>query len=74
NNDEKLSSVKDVPLTKGFEVKKQRTHKVSKGDSLWSLAKKYYGNGDLWKKIYDANKKLIKNPDIIQDGWVLVIP
>ena len=70
NNDEKLSSVKDVPLTKGFEVKKQRTHKVSKGDSLWSLAKKYYGNGDLWKKIYDANKKLIKNPDIIQDGWV----
>ncbi|HBH3724377.1 TPA: LysM peptidoglycan-binding domain-containing protein, partial [Clostridioides difficile] len=42
--------------------------------SLWSLAKKYYGNGDLWKKIYDANKKLIKNPDIIKDGWVLVIP
>ncbi|HEL5660716.1 TPA: LysM peptidoglycan-binding domain-containing protein [Clostridioides difficile] len=70
-----LSSSKDVPLTKGFEVKnKQRTHKVGKGDSLWSLAKKYYGNGDLWKKIYDANKKLIKNPDIIKDGWVLVIP
>lgn len=74
NNDERLSSVKDVPITKGFETKKQRTHKVGKGDSLWSLAKKYYGNGDLWKKIYDANKKLIKNPDIIKDGWVLVIP
>ncbi|MCE0658432.1 hypothetical protein LWE95_16890 [Clostridioides difficile] len=28
----------------------------------------------MWKKIYDANKKLIKNPDIIKDGWVLVIP
>lgn len=70
-----LSSSKDVPLTKGFEVKnKQRTHKVGKGDSLWSLAKKYYGNGDLWKKIYDANKKLIKNPDLIKDGWVLIIP
>ncbi|EOY7231575.1 LysM [Clostridioides phage CD2301] len=75
SSDEKITSVKDVPITKGFEVKnKQRTHKVGKGDSLWSLAKKYYGNGDLWKKIYDANKKLIKNPDIIQDGWVLVIP
>ncbi|ENY8956207.1 LysM peptidoglycan-binding domain-containing protein [Clostridioides difficile] len=74
NNDEKLSSAKNVPLTKGFETKKQKTHKVGKGDSLWSLAKKYYGNGDLWKKIYDANKKLIKNPDIIQDGWVLTIP
>ncbi|HBG8828762.1 TPA: LysM peptidoglycan-binding domain-containing protein [Clostridioides difficile] len=73
NNDEKLSSVKDVPLTKGFDTK-QKTHKVGKGDSLWSLAKKYYGNGDLWKKIYDANKKLIKNPDLIKDGWVLIIP
>ncbi len=73
NNDEKLSSTKNVPLTKGFDTK-QKTHKVGKGDSLWSLAKKYYGNGDLWKKIYDANKKLIKNPDIIKDGWVLVIP
>ncbi|MCV2271894.1 LysM peptidoglycan-binding domain-containing protein [Clostridioides difficile] len=73
NNDEKLSSAKNVPLTKGFDTK-QKTHKVGKGDSLWSLAKKYYGNGDLWKKIYDANKKLIKNPDHIEDGWVLVIP
>ncbi len=73
NNDEKLSSAKNVPLTKGFDTK-QKTHKVGKGDSLWSLAKKYYGNGDLWKKIYDANKKLIKNPDLIKDGWVLIIP
>ncbi|WP_227842537.1 LysM peptidoglycan-binding domain-containing protein [Clostridioides sp. ZZV14-6154] len=73
NNDEKLSSAKNVPLTKGFDTK-QKTHKVGKGDSLWSLAKKYYGNGDLWKKIYDANKKLIKNPDLIKDGWVLMIP
>ncbi|WP_343109861.1 LysM peptidoglycan-binding domain-containing protein [Clostridioides difficile] len=73
NNDEKLSSAKNVPLTKGFDTK-QKTHKVGKGDSLWSLAKKYYGKGDLWKKIYDANKKLIKNPDLIKDGWVLIIP
>ncbi|MCC0765105.1 LysM peptidoglycan-binding domain-containing protein [Clostridioides sp. ES-S-0006-03] len=74
-NNDKISSKLDLPLTKGFEVKnKQKTHRVGKGDSLWSLAKKYYGNGDLWKRIYDANKKLIKNPDIIQDGWVLTIP
>lgn len=70
-----LSSTKDVPLTKGFEVKnKQKTHKVVKGDNLWSLAKKYYGNGDLYEKIVEANKKLIKTADHIEDGWVLVIP
>ncbi|WP_236875554.1 LysM peptidoglycan-binding domain-containing protein [Clostridioides difficile] len=75
SSNDKISSKLDLPLTKGFEVKnKQKTHKVGKGDSLWSLAKKYYGNGDLWKKIYDANKKLIKNPDVIKDGWVLIIP
>ncbi|HEK4934997.1 TPA: peptidoglycan-binding protein LysM, partial [Clostridioides difficile] len=50
SSDGKIEVVKNVPVTKGFEVKnKQRTHKVGKGDSLWSLAKKYYGNGDLWK-------------------------
>ncbi|HBF9159668.1 TPA: LysM peptidoglycan-binding domain-containing protein [Clostridioides difficile] len=74
SSDGKIEVVKNVPVTKGFETGKQKTHKVVKGDSLWSLAKKYYGNGDLWKKIYDANKKLIKNPDTIKDGWVLIIP
>ena len=51
-----------------------KTHTVGKGDSLWSLAKKYYGDGNKWKKIYEANKNLIKNPNLIKDGWKLVIP
>ena len=74
SSDEKITSVKDVPIIKGFETKKQRTHKVVKGDNLWSMAKKYYGNGDLYEKIVEANKKLIKTADHIEDGWVLVIP
>ncbi|HFL3147524.1 TPA: LysM peptidoglycan-binding domain-containing protein [Clostridioides difficile] len=73
NNDEKLSSAKNVPLTKGFDTK-QRTHKVVKGDNLWSLSQKYYGNGDLYEKIIEANKELIKTADIIKEGWVLIIP
>lgn len=56
---------------------KQRIHTVGKGDSLWSLAKKYYGKGSLWKKIADANVKtypsLKNNPNYIRDGWKLVI-
>ncbi|MFN1900464.1 LysM peptidoglycan-binding domain-containing protein [Clostridioides difficile] len=73
-SDGKITSVKDVPITKGFETKKQRTHKVVKGDNLWSLSQKYYGNGDLYEKIVKANDKLIKTADHIEDGWVLVIP
>lgn len=74
SSDEKITSVKDVPITKGFETKKQRTHKVVKGDNLWSLSQKYYGNGDLYEKIVKANDKLIKTADHIENGWVLVIP
>ncbi|KPI46409.1 peptidoglycan-binding protein LysM [Clostridioides difficile] len=68
-----LSSSIDLPITKGFETK-QKTHKVIEGDTLFKIAKKYYGNGDLWQKIYEANKDTIKSPNIIQNGWILIIP
>lgn len=34
---------------------------VKSGDCLWTIAKKFYGNGAKWKKIYDANKTAIEN-------------
>lgn len=43
-------------------------------DCLWYVAKKYYKNGMLWKKIYDANKDQISDPDLILPGWVLKVP
>lgn len=52
----------------------KRYHTVGPGDSLWSLARKYYGKGSEWNKIYNANKDKIKNPNLIIDGWKLVIP
>ncbi|CZR95915.1 LysM domain/BON superfamily protein [Clostridioides difficile] len=73
NNDEKLSSEKNVPLTKGFDTK-QKTHKVVEGDTLFKIAKKHYGNGDLWEKIYKANEDKIKDPSVIKNGWILIIP
>jgi LysM repeat protein len=47
---------------------------VQKGDSLWSIAKKYYGNGSKCNVIYNANKDKIKNPSLISIGWKLKIP
>ncbi len=52
----------------------QRTYTVKKGDSLSKIAKEMYGDMKQWKKIADANKDKIKNPDLIQPGWVLIIP
>jgi nucleoid-associated protein YgaU len=51
-----------------------RTYEVKKGDSLSKIAKQFYGDAKQWPKIADANKERIKNPDLIQPGWVLTIP
>lgn len=53
-------------------VSAQRTHTVSKGECLWGIAKKYYGNGALYPKIREANS--IPNSNLILVGQVLIIP
>ncbi len=47
---------------------------VVKGDCLWSIAKKFYGDGSKYGMIYNANKDKIKNPNLIYPGQVLLIP
>lgn len=47
---------------------------VKSGDSLWSIAKKYYSDGSKYTKIYNANKDKIKNPALIYPGTKLVVP
>ena len=45
-------------------------------DSLWLIASYdfIYGDGNLWRKIYEANKDKIKDPNIIIKGQILTIP
>ncbi len=49
-------------------------HVVVKGDTLGKIAEQYYGDPSLYAKIFEANRDLIKNPDVIQIGWKLKIP
>jgi len=51
-----------------------RNYVVEKGDTLQKIAQKMYGTTKEWKKIYDANRDKIKNPDRIRPGQVLIIP
>ena len=51
-----------------------RTYVVVAGDSLSKIAKKFYGDANSWRRIFEANKNVIKNPDLIQPGWKLTIP
>ena len=51
-----------------------RTYVVKKGDSLSKIAKEFYNDAKMWKKIFQANKDQIKNPDLIRPGQKLIIP
>ncbi|MHB2166165.1 peptidoglycan-binding protein LysM [Alsobacter sp. R-9] len=49
---------------------------VKKGDTLWAIAEKHYGKGHgaKYTEIVKANSPPVKNPDLIQPGWVLRLP
>jgi LysM repeat protein len=47
---------------------------VQKGDTLSKIAKQHYGEASKYKQIFDANRNILKDPDEIQPGQVLVIP
>lgn len=51
-----------------------RTHTVVRGDTLWGIAQRYYGNGTLWPRIFDANRSKIADPHWIFPAQVFVIP
>jgi len=47
---------------------------VKKGDSLSKIAKEFYGNAMDYPKIFEANREVIKDPDLIYPGQKLRIP
>ena len=49
------------------------SYTVQKGDTLWKIAVKFFGDGNQWRKIYEDNKDVLGNPDRIYAGQVLKI-
>ena len=60
--DNNKSTVTKQP-TRGTDNKstKAQSYTVKSGDCLWNIAKKFYGDGSTWKKIYNANKSVIES-------------
>lgn len=51
-----------------------RYYTVKSGDTLSAISKQVYGNANLYNKIFEANKPMLKSPDKIYPGQVLRIP
>jgi nucleoid-associated protein YgaU len=47
---------------------------VSKGDTLFSLAQKYYGDRARWRDIYAANRDVLTSENALRLGMELKIP
>lgn len=51
-----------------------QTYTIEKGDTLSKIAKQQYGNANDWKRIFDANRDVIDDPDRIFPGQVIKLP
>jgi len=68
------TSVAGAPGASAGQGQRARWIKVRRGDSLWKLAERHYGDGSKWKRILKANRRRVKDPDLILTGWRLRLP
>lgn len=72
-NTEGIASVDDR-MTVAIEEPQAKFHTVVSGDSLSKIAKEVYGDAMKYPIIFEANKPMLKSPDLIYPGQVLRIP
>ena len=69
-----VASVEDKITVTGPAVVASRFVVVKKGDTLSAISLQVYGNANLYNKIFEANKPLLKDPNKIYPGQTLRIP
>ena len=69
-----VEKVNDEDLTAPEPEEETEFYTIKRGDSLSKIAKFYYGNAMKYPVIFEANREVIKDPDLIYPGQVLRIP
>ncbi len=69
-----IDSVDDSALGGGQQGQQPKTYEVQSGDTLSSIAKSQYGDASAYNRIFAANQPMLKDPDEIYPGQVLLIP
>lgn len=64
-------SLTSKPTSATFNTEK---YTVQKTDTLQKISQKFYGTTKKWKRIYEANKNILRGPDNIYVGQILDIP
>ncbi|MEM1096635.1 MAG: peptidoglycan-binding protein LysM [Bacteroidota bacterium] len=63
-----------VPEEEVPAVPEPKFYTIQKGDSLWKVASKNYGDGNKWQALFEANREVIQDPDKIYPGQQIRIP
>ena len=69
-----VSEVRSDDVTAPAATEKIEYYEIVSGDTLSAVAKKYYGNGSKYMRIFEANREVIKDPDKIYPGQKIRIP
>lgn len=72
--DDQLSVGEAVDVNLDPVVSDSQYYTVVKGDTLSKIAKHFYENANAYHKIFEANKPMLKTPDLIYPGQMLIIP
>lgn len=63
-----------APLPTGSARGGGKTYEIQKGDTLSAIAQRHYGKASEWRRIHEANRDVIKDPDKIYPGQKITIP
>lgn len=66
--------VTDVNISEPLESDDIEYYVIEKGDTLSAIAKRYYGDAMQYPKIFEANREVIQDPDLIFVGQKIRIP
>jgi nucleoid-associated protein YgaU len=53
---------------------KEQLYEIRKGDTLSAIAQTHYGKASEWRRLFEANREIIVDPDRIYPGQKIVIP
>ena len=68
------SSTNSPVTSPKIETRPSNTYTVKKGDTLSAIALREYGDANEWRRIFESNRDLIEDPDLIHPGQQLTIP